>query len=268
MWKQSNASTSGVTLCAFLVRLGLLAMLVIGGAKIALSEPRPGGDPGNALSGTASLPDAIFIYPAQGAPGGCGENCSDWLAAEGRVYWDGYKRVIAGLDRFANRKRPVFLNIRGQSDLGVAMSIGRILRERGIEVGVGQTIADRCQGLSEPDCLALKRSGASLHASLSSIGTCDLACVLILAGGVRRMLPEDTTVVIHSSQVFNRLGLNVTDEHRQGIHARFRDQSKIYFAQMGLDPALADIIDANYGSARSTQLSRSDVIRFRIVTAR
>jgi hypothetical protein len=52
------------------------------------------------------------------------------------------------------------------------------------------------------------------------------------------MLPEDTTVVIHSGQVFNRLGLNVSDEHRQGIHARFRDQSKIYFAQMGLDPAL------------------------------
>jgi hypothetical protein len=268
MWKQSNVSTLDVTLWTFLVHLGMLAMLVIGGAKIALSQPRPGGDPANPLSGTGSLPDDIFIYPAQGAPAGCGENCSDWLAAEGRVYWDGYKRIIAGLDRFANRKRPVFLNVRGQSDLGVAISVGRILRERGIEVGVGQTIADRCRELSEPDCLALKRSGASLHASLSSIGTCDLACVLILAGGVRRMLPEDTTVVIHSSQVFNRLGLNVSDEHRQGVHARFREQSKIYFAQMGLDPALADIIDANYGTARSTQLSRADVIRLRIVTAR
>src|SRR6516164_10027031 len=73
-------------------------MLVIGGAEIASSQPRPGGDPANALSGTGSLPDDIFIYPAQGAPGGCGENCSDWLAAEGRVYWDGYKRIIAGLD--------------------------------------------------------------------------------------------------------------------------------------------------------------------------
>jgi hypothetical protein len=246
----------------------MVAMLVIGGAKIALSQPRPGGDPANPLSGTGSLPDGIFIYPARGAPGGCGENCSDWLAAEGRVYWDGYKRIIAGLDRFVNPKRPIFLNFRGQSDLGVAISVGRILRQRGIEVGVGQTIADRCRGLSEPDCVALKRSGVPLHASLSSIGTCDLACVLILAGGVRRMLPEDTTVVIHSSQVFNRLGLNVSDEHRQGIHARFREQSKIYFAQMGIDPALADIIDANYGIARSTELPRADAIRLRIVTTR
>jgi hypothetical protein len=44
MWKQSNASTSDVTLWALLVRLGMLAMLVIGGAKIALSQPRPGGE--------------------------------------------------------------------------------------------------------------------------------------------------------------------------------------------------------------------------------
>ena len=96
MWKQSNASTSAPW--AFLVRLGMLAMLVIGGAKIALSQPRPGGDPANPLSGKGSLPGAIFVYQAQGSPGGCGENCSDWLAAEGRVYWDGYKRIIARLD--------------------------------------------------------------------------------------------------------------------------------------------------------------------------
>jgi hypothetical protein len=267
MWKR-NATTSDVTLWAFLVRLGMLAMLVIGGTKIGLGQTRPGGDPANPLSGMGSLPDDIFMYAAQGESGACGENCSDWLVAEGRVYWDGYKRIIAGLDRFANRKRAVFLNVRGQSDLGVATSIGRILRQRGIEVGVGQTIPDQCWGLSESDCVALKRSGASLHASLSSIKTCDLACVLILAGGVRRTLPEDTTVVIHSSQVFSRLGLNVSDEHRQGIHARFREQSKIYFAQMGLDPALADIIEENYGIARSTQLSRADVTRLRIVTGR
>jgi hypothetical protein len=211
------------------------------------------------------LPDAILIYPAHGARV-CGENCSDWLAAEGRVYWDGYKRIIAGLDRFTDRKRPVLLNVRGQSDICVAASIGRILRARGMDVGVGQTVADKCRGVTEPDCVALKRSGVSLQASLSSIGTCGLACVLILAGGVSRTLPEDTAVVIQGYEISSRLGLNIADEKRQGVHARLRDQIKIYFAQMGIDPALADIIDANYGIARNTQLSRADVVRFRIVT--
>jgi hypothetical protein len=203
-----------------------------------------------------------------GASGACAENCSHWLAAEGTVHWDGYKRFIAGLDRFADRKRPVFLNVRGQSNLNVAMSIGRLLRERGYDVGVGQTIADQCRGLNDSDCVALKRSGVSLPASLSSIGTCDLACVLILAGGVRRTLPEDTTVLIQSAQIVNRLGLNVSDEHREGLHAHFREQIKLYFAQMGVDPALADTIDANYGIARKTQLSRADMVRLRIVTGR
>ena len=189
MRKRWNALTADVSLCALLAGLGVIAMLTIGGSKIALSQTRPGGDP-------APVPDAVLIYPAHGASAACGENCSHWLAAEGAVQWDGYKRVIAGLDRFPDRKRPVFLNVRGQGNLSAATSIGRILRERGVDVGIGRTIADQCQELSESDCVALKRSGVSLKASLSSIGACDLACVLILAGGVRRMLPENTTVVI------------------------------------------------------------------------
>ena len=268
MRKQRSASTPDVSLCALLARLGFIAMIVIGGSKIAFSQPRPEGDQAPAPGGVASLPDALSIYSVHGESGACGENCSHWLAAEGTVHWDGHKRIIAGLDRFADRKRPVFLNVRGQSNLGVAISIGKIFRERGIDVGVGKTIADRCGGLSESDCVALKRSGVALHASLSSVVTCDLACVLILAGGVRRTLPEDTTVLIQSTQILNRLGLNVSEERREGLHARFHEQIKLYFTQMGVDPALADMIDTNYGSARNTQLSRADVVRLRIVNAR
>ena len=273
MRKQRRASTSDVSLRALLARssliamLGLIAMIVIGGPKVTFSQPRPEGNQAPAPGGVASLPDALLIYSAQGASGVCGENCSQWLAAEGTVHWDGHKRVIAGLDRFADRKRPVFLNVRGQSNLSVAISIGRIFRERGIDVSVGETIADRCRGLSESACVALKRSGVALQASLSSVRTCDLACVLILAGGVRRTLPEDTTVLIQSTEIFNRLGLNVSEEHREGLRARFHEQIKVYFTQMGVDPALADMIDANFGSARNTQLSRADVVRLRIVNA-
>lgn len=268
MRKHWNASTADVSFWALLARLGLIAMLTIGGAKFALSQTRPGSDPAPAPGGVGPLPDSILIYPAHGAPGACGENCSHWLVAEGTVPWDGHKRIIAGLDRFADRKHPVFINVYDKSNLSVATSIGRLLRERGIDVGVGQTIVDRCRGLSKSDCVALKRSGVSLNSALSSIGTCDLACVLILAGGVRRTLPEDTTVLIQSTQISNRLGLNVSDEHRGGLHARFREQTKLYFTQMGVDPALADIIDANYGVARNTPLPRSEVVRLRIVTGR
>ncbi len=266
MRKYWNASTWDASLPALLARSSLIDMLAIGGSKIALSQTRPGGEARPAVGGVVSLPDAALIYPARGAPSACGENCSNWLATEGTVYWDGHTRFTAGLDRFANRKRPIFLNVRGQSDLNVAMSIGRLLRGRGYDVGVGQTIADQCQGLNESDCVALKRSGVSLSASLSSVGAYDLACVVILAGGVRRTLPEDTKVLIQSTKIANRLGLNISDEQREGLHAHFRAQIKLYFAQMGVDPALADVIEANYGIARDTQLSRANVVRLRIVT--
>jgi hypothetical protein len=268
MRKHWNAPTADGGLCAWLARTGLVAMLAIGGSNVTLGQTRSGGEARPAVGGVASLPDAALIYPAQGAPGACGENCSHWLAAEGTIHWDGHTRFTAALDRFADRKHPIFLNVRGQSDLNVAMSIGRLLRERGYDIGVGQTIADQCRGLNDSDCVALKRSGVSLPASLSSIGTCDVACVLILAGGVRRTLPEDTTIVIQNTKITNRLGLNVSDEHREGVHAHFYEQSKLYFAQMGVDPVLADLIDANFGTARSTRLSRADVIRLRIVTGR
>ena len=266
MHKCRDVLTEHASLCALLARSGLIAMLAIGGSKIALSQTKPGGEVRPAVGGVVSLPDAVLIYPAQGAPGACGENCSNWLAAEGTVHWDGHTRFTAGLDRFGDRKRPIFLNVRGQSDLNGAMRIGRLLRERGYEVGVGQTIADQCRDLNESDCVALKRSGASLPASLSSVGTCDLACVLILAGGVRRTLPDDTKVLIQSTKITSRLGLNISDEQREGLHARFRGQIKLYFAQMGVDPALADVLEANYGIGRNTLLSRPEVIRLRIVT--
>jgi hypothetical protein len=268
MRKHLNVSTADGGLCAWLARTGLVAMLAIGGSNVTLSQTRSGGDARPAVGGIASLPDAALIYLAQGAPGACGDNCSNWLAAEGTIHWDGHTRFTAALDRFADRKRPIFLNVRGQSDLNAAMSIGRLLRERGYDVGIGQTIADQCRGLNDSDCVALKRSGVSLPASLSSIGTCDVACVLILAGGVRRTLPEDTTILIQSTKIANRLGLNVSDEHRDGVHAHFHEQSKLYFAQMGVDPVLADMIDANFGTARSTRLLRADVVRLRIVTGR
>ncbi len=266
--KHWNALTEDAVLCAWLARTGLVAMLAIGGSNVTLSQTRSGGEARPAVGGVASLPDAVLIYPAQGAPGACGENCSHWLAAEGTVHWDGHTRFTAALDRFADRKQPIFLNVRGQSDLKAAMSIGRLLRERGYDVGVGQTTADQCRGLNDADCVALKRSGVSLPASLSSIGTCDVVCVLILAGGVRRTLPEDTTILIQSTKITNRLGLNVSDQHREGVHTYFHEQSKLYFAQMGVDPVLADMIDANFGTARSTRLSRADVVRLRIMTGR
>jgi hypothetical protein len=213
---------------------GLIAALLAGIPHESFSEaPRP------QVGEVTSLPDAMLIYLARRGASACGENCSDWLVAEGTIHWDGYKRVIAALDRFAGPKVMVVLNVRGRSDLRASLSVGKVLRERGVDTTVGQRLVDQCRNISETDCIALKPAGGPLPASRSGVEICDIACILVLAGGVRRSIPETTVVIIQGTQVGRRLGLDVPEEIRDGVHARSNVQVKLYLTQMGVDPALA-----------------------------
>ena len=139
----------------------------------------------------------MIFYVAHGPAGACGPGCSDWIAAEGTVQWDTHKRLIAILDRQAGRKLPVVIHSWGASNLNVATSLGRILRDRGIDTTAGTTEVEACTGKPEAECFALKRPGGPLDAKLTVPDlTCDLACVLMLAGGVHRSLPAGTKVIL------------------------------------------------------------------------
>jgi hypothetical protein len=208
------------------------------------------------VGGIGSLPDAMVFYVARGPVGACGQNCSEWIAAEGAVQWDTYKRLIAILDRSSGRKLPVILRVWGDGNLNVATSMGRILREHGLDVSVGTTLIDRQECGTEAECFALKRQGGPVNASINISGArCDVACVLILAGGVHRSLPATTRVVLGSMQIRNRLGLNVSDERREGLTTLFGNQFRLYLTQMGIDVELLNVIEQNSKKAGGTELS-------------
>jgi hypothetical protein len=58
----------------------------------------------------------------------------------------------------------------------------------------------------KPKCLALKRGGEVLDAKIDTTSVaCDVVCVLVLAGGIHRILPADATVVIGPSHIADRL---------------------------------------------------------------
>jgi hypothetical protein len=240
----------------------LLFVLPVVSPPIAFAQSRP------AVGGVVSPPDALLVYEARGAAGACGENCSEWVAAEGTLYWDAYKRMIAGLDRLGTRRPLVVLDFHGPSGFLAAMSIGRLLRERGFAVTVGRTLVDDCRDASTADCEARKRAGAPLNASLSESATCDTACVLSLAGGVRRTVPAATAVIIGGWRIRSPRGLNIADEHREGLHAHAHDQYKVYLTQMGVDAQVAEIMEGNYERQTNTVLSPADLVQLRIVTSR
>jgi hypothetical protein len=240
---------------------GLMSFVAAGLAQ-AQTPQRP------AVGGFGSPPDAMIFYVAHGAAGACGQGCSEWIAAEGTVQWDTHKRLIAILDRQNGRKLPIVVNSRGESNLNVSTGLGRILRGRGIDTMVGPTDVEACHGKTEAECFALKRPGGPLDARMKPPDApCDVACVLILAGGVHRSLPAGTKVILTGMSIHNRLAPNVSKDEQEGASTRFGELFRIYLRDMGVETELLDIVDRNSESRRQTELPPAEWIRLRLVTA-
>ncbi|NEU97078.1 hypothetical protein [Bradyrhizobium uaiense] len=240
---------------------GIVLGIALAAATVVQAQTRP------PVGGVNSAPGAMIFYVAHGAPDACGPGCSDWIAAEGAVQWDTYKRLLAILDRQNGRKLPVVINVKPGSDLTVAASLGRILRGRGIDAAVAATEVEACGGKSEEECFALKRPGGPLDAKekLSSVA-CELACVLMLAGGVHRIVPPGNRVVLTAKmQIYDRLAPNVSAEHRESLTSIFTEQFRRYLGEMGIDHELLDVTVSKAGG-RYVEIPASEWSRLHLVT--
>jgi hypothetical protein len=107
-----------------------------------------------------------------------------------------------------------------------------------------------------------------LDATLSAKNAyCDIACVLILAGGVHRTLHAGTRVILASGAIRNRLAPNVSDEHREYLTNIFAEQFRVYLRDMGVDTELLDMVDRNTAEQRVTEVQPSDWTRLHLVTS-
>lgn len=247
------------SLRAFLLA-GLSAFAMTGAAHGQTTARPPVG-------GFGSPADAMIFYVAHGAVGSCGPGCSDWIAAEGTVQWDTYKRLIAILDRQGGRKLPLVIHSWGESNLNVAVGLGRILHDRGFDTTEGTTEVAACKDKSDADCFALKRPGGPLEATLDAAkAPCDIACVLILAGGIHRILPAGTRVILTGMAIHNRLAPNVSDEHRESLTVIYGEQFRVYLREMGVDTELLDIVNRNSEQRHATEVPPSDWTRLHLVT--
>lgn len=234
-------------------------MLLAAGAAQAQTRPPIGG--------IGSAPDAMIFYVAHGTPDACGAGCSDWIAAEGTIQFDTFKRLIAILDRHAGRKLPVVINSRGQSSLNVAVGLGRILRNRGVDAMVAITEVEACSGKPEAECFTLKRPGGPLDARENVSGiVCDLACVLMLAGGVHRSLPPDSRVVVSDIPIRQRIAPSLAAERREALAALYTRQFRAYLHEMGVGEGLIDMMEQSAATAQSVVVPASEWTRLRLVT--
>ena len=250
-----------------MLRWSVIGTLIILAALLeSPAHAQDGGRP--PVGGVSSPREAMIFYLARGPAGACGPGCSEWIAAEGIVQWDSFKRLLALLDRLGGRKAPVILNVRVGGSLKVATTLGKIIRDRGLDVSAGRTVVAKCVGAGETECFALKRGGEALDAKIDvSSVECVLDCVLILAGGVNRTLPADARVVIGAMRIRSRLAPNVSEEHQEGLQSYYTEQFRLYLIQMGVRAELIDIVERNSEAQRATRLLRDDWLRLRLVTA-
>jgi hypothetical protein len=239
--------------------------ILFGGLMLLTASAASAQAPRPAVGGIGSPPDAMIFYVAHGAADACGPGCSDWIAAEGTVQWDTHKRLFNILDRNAGRKLPVIIHAWGESNLNVATTLGRILRERGIDTTVGTTEVEACKGKSEAECLTLKRPGGPLDARIKSPDApCDFTCILMLAGGVHRSLPAGTRVVLTGMHLRNRMAPNVSQEARDTLPERFGEQFGKYLRD--IETELLDIVDRQGESRRGVEMPPAEWTRLHIVT--
>lgn len=253
-----RAGRQGMSSIRTMIASGVLALV---GASAAPAQQRP------PIGLYGSPADAMIFYVAHGPAGACGPGCSDWIAAEGTVQWDSYKRLIAILDRQTGHKLPLVIHSWGGANLNVATSMGRILRDRGVDTFAGTTMVEACSGKPEADCFALKRPGGPLDARVTLPDpACDFTCVLMLAGGVHRSLPQGTRVMLTGRMIRNRLAPNVSTEQRESLTEHFGEQYRKYLRDMGVGPELVDIVDGVGEGGRPVEVPPADWARLHIVT--
>jgi hypothetical protein len=228
-------------------------------AREAKTPPKP--EQKNPL---LSGPPLVF-YVAKGEPGSCGRNCSEWIAAEGRFAPGSSQRFRELLNRLGGRALPVFFQSPGglQSE---ALTIGRIMRSRGMTAGVAKTLPRDCNTGDAKACSALKQNGRVLSSDFRSLdASCNSACVYALAGAKTRRVPPGAKLGVHTSKTVKiyrdgRIsGVGVTPEGKAVLNKQERD----YLRAMGIADGLYQFA-AGIPHEKVGYLSRDQVARFGI----
>ncbi len=183
----------------------------------------------------------MVVYVANGEPDACGK-----IAAEGPIGEGSAARLCAVLNR-AGKKLPVFFDS-GGGIFDEALSMGRLLRERGLTAGVAKTIISACSTTQE--CLDLKRSGKTVLAKTwPEGGRCNSTCVYAFLGAATRLVSPDTTLGVHETRlaVMRKAGsLDAVDmkkatAQQKADFNRFDSTLRAFLREMGIDLRLADL---------------------------
>ncbi|MBN8945237.1 MAG: hypothetical protein J0H01_37385 [Rhizobiales bacterium] len=167
---------------------------------------------------------AMTFTRMTGEPGACGQGCSEWIAAEGVILPGTVVSFAALVQQLGRARPPVVIHSEG-GIVDVAMALGRIVRRARLDTIVART----------------DRSGPSPTLALD--GACHGACLYLLVSGVARAAAPGALISISPIDFRHPAGGVLPDALRQKLIAATLERVRGYFGDMGLDPALGDMMD-------------------------
>jgi len=210
----------------------------------------------------------MVFFLAKGGAGSCGQDCDEWIAAEGRFVPGTAQRLRDFLGVLARKDLPVFFHSPGGS-VGEAVLVGAVLHERTMTAGVGRTFTQQCRVFAREDpCQRLIASGAEVKARLhAGEGQCHSACVIALVGASERRISAGALIGIHSARLDAKLrqqalqrSPGLAETSLSSVHENLQQ----YLTAMGIDPALQQLA-AKVDTRRLYVLSRDEIARFGVV---
>jgi hypothetical protein len=218
----------------------------------------------------------------------CEPLCPEWIAAEGEVTSAtpaAFARIFKAMGK---KKLPIVIRSPGGS-INAALDIGRMIRKRGLDVGVGSTAFQGCSPGDKGCKLPVDQMGIYHGAAADYGGFCYSACPLILASGKTRLAAFGTQVGVHqpktiwtqqrytyretyriikgkkkilSRKIISRsnAGTKVTYGYDKGLRKRLTS----FFRDMGVDTAiLADSEKASFKNMNQLTGLRVQELRLR-----
>lgn len=126
----------------------------------------------------------------------CEPLCPQWISAEGEITNATPALFRKAIQNAGKADLPVLIQS-GGGDVRAAIAIGRMIRKRGLDVGVGWTnFRDICKP-SQSCKLPPENNGIYHGISYHTEAYCSSACPLILAGGVKRTAGWGTYIGVH-----------------------------------------------------------------------
>lgn len=151
------------------------------------------GHVGELFASTSSPPMQVKLVRASGD---CEPACPEWLAAYGRIDALTPAAFRAALSKFSKQQLPVVINSPGGS-VRAAIEIGRLIREKQLDVIAGKTTILPCDPILE-ECRSLQRRGLTNAKVVDGKAWCASSCSILIAGGVRRFIGEDARIGVHA----------------------------------------------------------------------